>query len=168
MNALHKRLEKKLGKDGMKANEMMITGIMTKKEHAPGHVWADYMFLCACYSSVQEDTKRVNYAVKQIKTDFPNYDPSKRFTWDAITEGLETEDMVNKTDAGNAFRYRAPVIGQMNHFCEDHPDFSFAEKLGDYFNGAKSMGIKKDQSAPESGLIKENNGRYSLNQALED
>ncbi len=146
MSLLEKIIMTFVGEDKYRASEMMSTALLTKTQNAPGHVWADYLFLAACYSSAAGDVKTVKHAVEQITQDFPNYDPSPRFSWKSAGLGdLAPEDVREGSTRWETFRYKARVIGAMNQFCERHPDFSFGEALGEYFPSTRRMGIKSEE-----------------------
>lgn len=154
MSWLETILKKLMGEDKFNASSMLACGMQTKQENAPGHVWADYYFLAACYSSAAGDERSKKAAVDQIKETFPNYDPSTRFS------------MKDSLEAGFAVgRYKLPVVGQMNKFCNSHPDFSFGNALSEYFPSTTKMHIKQD-TAP--GLVKEKDEKYSINDNLEE
>jgi hypothetical protein len=140
-------LTKVIEKDKLKSAKMITSAYQAQLQGAEGHVWADYMFLAACYGAAGRDKKLVQFAVTQIREGYPNYDPSTRFRWDnVIPANMSAKEIVDGTYRANAMRWRIPAIGQMNQFCDAHRDFSFAESLGEYFAGAKSMAIKQDKA----------------------
>jgi len=145
-NGLETLLIRLAGKDKFEAAKMMATADLVRQQDAEGHVWADYLFLAACYGAAAGDMKIVQTAAQQIHEGFPNYDPSLRFSWDhVIPESMGAEDIVKETYPGKAMAWRVPAIGQMNKFCDAHKEFSFAETLGEYFAGAKKMAINRDE-----------------------
>ncbi|HLD54779.1 MAG TPA: hypothetical protein VJB35_00820 [Candidatus Nanoarchaeia archaeon] len=146
VDGLEALLTRVVGKDKLKSTKMIMTAYQVQQQGAEGHVWADYMFLAACYGAAGGDEKVVQSAVTKIREGYPNYDPSTRFRWDnVIPSDMNAEEIFDGTYRANAMRWRAPAIGYMNKFCDDHRDFSFAESLGGYFAGAKSMVIKQDK-----------------------
>jgi len=145
-DGLEALLTRFVGKDKLKAAEMMMTAYQVQRQDAKGHVWADYMFLAACYGAAAGDEKVVQTAVTKIREGYPNYDPSTRFRFDnVIPKDMGAEEIVDETYRANAMRWRVPAIGQMNKFCDAHRDFSFANSLGEYLVGARSMDIKQDK-----------------------
>ena len=147
VDGLEALLTRFVGKDKFRSAEMMMTAYQVQQQGAEGHVWADYMFLAACYGAAAGDEKVVQSAVTKIREGYPNYDPSTRFRFEnAIPQNMDAEEIVDETYRANAMRWRVPAIGQMNKFCDAHRNFSLAESLGKYFAGAKSMTIKKDKA----------------------
>lgn len=130
---LEKIIKKIVGADKYVIMKTVAKGVSAKTQHLPGHIWADYLFIAACYSSVIGDEIGVDRLVKTIKKDFPNYGPSTRFSF----KRMESEDI------GNSM-YIVPVIGAMNQFCESHPDFAFSN-FEKYFPDAKDMSVKKEE-----------------------
>lgn len=145
MSILEGILGKLIGEDKLSAAKMLVIAVQAKEQRTPGHVWADYMFLAACYASAGGNEGIVNHAVEQIKQEFPNYDPTTRFTWKSTgIDDIAPDEALEGNTMYDIFRYRAPLIGKMNQFCEKHPDFQFGDALGKYFPAASNMNLKKN------------------------
>ena len=136
---IHDYAKSKTPPDSVGIIENIAAGVSHKSAGTADHVWADYFFVAACYAAASGNAPQIQKLHEQIEKDFPNYDPAKRFTYGRMKmEGGPTPDLVTQ------LQHVLPVIGAMNKFCITHPDFSFAEKLGQYFPGAKAMTVKKD------------------------
>jgi hypothetical protein len=135
-----------MSRDNHQAYELVTRALRLRDREAEGHVWVDYMFIAACYAASTGNKSLLVAAVKRIKKRFPNYDPSIRFRYrDIIPEGVNIEEIAEDSYHGRALSWRIPAIDQMNQFCESHKDFSFGDRLGEYFPGARSMAIKQDK-----------------------
>jgi hypothetical protein len=136
-----------------------------KRENAPGKVWLDYAFISACYFATLGKNGSVDLILQKIKEEAPDYDPSVRFAWDCLPDPDPAKfDDPAENEKFEEFRYRAPVIGQMNKFCTLHPDFQFSV-FSQYFPGTLNMKVKP---GAEEGLIAGEDGTYRINQSLHD
>src|SRR3989338_5141341 len=83
--------------------------------------WADYAFLAACFMTNYGDNQLARDIAEEIKSIFPGYDPLRRFSWSAVVDNTESNELLYK-------KFDFMIL-----FRNNNPTFKFENLFGDLF-----------------------------------
>ncbi len=145
-DTLRRQLGKLVGADTVEALIYMDNALHFK-ERFDGDAWTDYMFVAACYFAAAENEGGLDDAVRKIKEENPDYNPSQRFSHQNLPaiDPIKAHEDEEEAARLHYFSQRAVAIDQMRKFYGEHPDFDFGEALGDDFPGASQMEVLDEE-----------------------